>query len=77
MPPPPPETSDPEISVDLPGKVARKKLKIGEEKEGKLKMEGGKVKFQNEKRTIFFFFFFFCFSIFKTGKIKTAKIVPK
>ena len=76
----PPETTDLEISADLPGKkrqgkkgkgvkIEKKRRKIVKEKVEnlkKLKTEGEKL--QNRERT-FLFFFFFCFSLFKTTKI--------
>ena len=60
--PPPPETSDREISADLSGKEARKKLKHGEKKEN-WKREGGKLKWKegksrNEERIFFLLFTF-------------------
>ena len=75
----PPETSDWEISADLPGKKMQGKRGKGVKIEKKRrKIVKGKVenwkwkveKLQNEERTFFFFFFFFfCFSLFKTTKI--------
>ena len=58
--PPPPETSDWEISVNLSGKERKgKKGKWGKKKEN-WKGEGGKLEenFKSEERAFFFFFFF-------------------
>ena len=67
----PPETSDREISADLPGKKRQGQNGKQSRKEGKLKREGGKFwkwkeeKLGNEERTPFFFFFFFLLFHFK------------
>ena len=68
----PPDTSNREISADLPGKKeARKRgkgMKIVKEDVGNWKRKVEKI--QNEERSFFFFFFFFfCLSLFKNTKI--------
>ena len=73
----PPETSEREISADLPGKERKEKSKNGAEKKEnwkEKKKEGNwkwnDEKLQNEERTLedFFFSFFFCFSLSKPLK---------
>ena len=68
----PPETSDCEISADLPEKERRGKEKRenGAEKKENLKMAGGKIENGRRKsykmmRGLFFFFFFFFFHFSK------------
>ena len=73
----PPETSDREISADLPRKRRQGKKEKGQKlrrKEGKVKgkgkIENGRWKSYKMSRGPFFFFFFFlCFLLFKTTKI--------
>ena len=68
---PPPETSDREISADVPGKKKRQ----GKMEQKRRKIIKGKVenwKLQKEERIFFFFFFFFfffSFLLFKTTEI--------
>ena len=51
------------------GKENMEKGENEEEKKETCKREGGKLKMEGGKSSIFFFFFFFCFSLFKTTKI--------
>ena len=58
-----PDTSDQEISADLPGKKGKEKR----ENEWKLRRKGEKLKMEGAKVTkwgedLFFFFFFFLFT---------------
>ena len=69
----PPETSDWEISTDLPGKERQGKnwkriRKEGKSKKGRCKIENGRrKKLQNEEST-FLFLFLFCFHFSKPLK---------
>ena len=53
----PPETSDRQISADLPGKKRQGKKGKGVKIQKKI-VKGKVEKLQNEERTFFFFFFF-------------------